>query len=74
MTTSPLFKKLKTHTVVAICAATIGLFSSTSAMAADMSNGANNFYQSQQVTIQKVTFKINTIWILSAIWLFQKFE
>ena len=32
MTTSPLFKKLKTHTVVAICA-TIGLFSSTSAMA-----------------------------------------
>ncbi|MFA2914620.1 alpha/beta hydrolase [Acinetobacter pittii] len=57
MTTSPLFKKLKTHTVVAICAATIGLFSSTSAMAADMSNGANNFYQSQQVTIQKVTFK-----------------
>ncbi len=27
------------------------------AMAADMSNGANNFYQSQQVTIQKVTFK-----------------
>lgn len=49
MTTSPLFKKLKTHTVVAICAATIGLFSSTSAMAADMSNGANNFYQSQQV-------------------------
>ena len=44
MTTSPLFKKLKTHTVVAICAATIGLFSSTSAMAADMSNGANNFW------------------------------
>ncbi|MCU4422875.1 alpha/beta hydrolase [Acinetobacter sp. WU_MDCI_Abxb74] len=57
MTTSPLFKKLKNHTAAAICAATIGLFSSTSGMAADMSNGANNFYQSQQVTIQKVTFK-----------------
>lgn len=57
MSTSPLFKKLKTHTAAAICAATIGLFSSTSALAADMSNGANNFYQSQQVTIQKVTFK-----------------
>lgn len=57
MTTSPLFKKLKTHTASAICAATIGLFSSTSSMAADMTNGANNFYQSQQVTIQKVTFK-----------------
>lgn len=57
MTTSLLFKKLKNHTAAAICAATIGLFSSTSGMAADMSNGANNFYQSQQVTIQKVTFK-----------------
>ncbi|MEC6390854.1 alpha/beta hydrolase [Acinetobacter pittii] len=57
MSTSPLFKKLKAHTAAAICAATIGLFSSNSAMAADMSNGANNFYQSQQVTIQKVTFK-----------------
>ncbi|KKC44246.1 alpha/beta hydrolase [Acinetobacter sp. V2] len=57
MNPSPFFKKLKTHTAAAVCAATIGLFSSTSAMAADMSNDANNFYQSQQVTIQRVTFK-----------------
>jgi uncharacterized protein len=33
------------------------LISSFSAMAADLSNGADNFYQSDQVTRQKVTFK-----------------
>lgn len=30
---------------------------SCSVMAADMSNGANNFYKSAQVTVQKLTFK-----------------
>ena len=33
------------------------LTSSFSAMAADMSKGANNFYKSDKVTAQKVTFK-----------------
>jgi uncharacterized protein len=33
------------------------LTSPLSAMAADMSNGANNFYKSDKVTTQKVTFK-----------------
>lgn len=33
------------------------LVSSFTAMGADMSNGANNFYQSDKVTAQKVTFK-----------------
>jgi len=33
------------------------LISSFSAMAADLSNGADNFYQSDQVTRQKVSFK-----------------
>jgi uncharacterized protein len=30
---------------------------SISAIGADMANGANNFYRSEQVTVQKVTFK-----------------
>ncbi|MBF7688300.1 alpha/beta hydrolase [Acinetobacter rathckeae] len=50
-------KKFLNVALTAALAATVGLFSSTSTMAADMSNGANNFYQSSQVTIQKVTFK-----------------
>lgn len=53
-------KHMKTIHKVALTAtlaATVGIFSSTAAVAADMSNGANNFYQSNQVTIQKVTFK-----------------
>jgi uncharacterized protein len=33
------------------------LVGSCTVMAADMSNGANNFYTSAQVTVQKVTFK-----------------
>src|SRR5262245_16316264 len=33
------------------------LISSFSAMAADMSKGADNFYKSDKVTTQKVTFK-----------------
>ena len=35
----------------------IALVSSYSVMAADMSNGANNFYRSDKVIMQKVTFK-----------------
>ncbi|WP_436868880.1 alpha/beta hydrolase [Acinetobacter courvalinii] len=50
-------KKFRNIALTAALAATVGLFSTTSTMAADMSNGANNFYQSNQVTIQKVTFK-----------------
>jgi hypothetical protein len=33
------------------------LINSFSAMGADMSNGADNFYKSDKVTTQKVTFK-----------------
>ena len=33
------------------------LFSTFSAMGADMSNGADNFYTSEQVTVEKVRFK-----------------
>src|SRR5688500_13305356 len=33
------------------------LISSTPATAQDMSNGADNFYKSDRVTVQKVTFK-----------------
>jgi fermentation-respiration switch protein FrsA (DUF1100 family) len=33
------------------------LIGSTAALAADLSHGADNFYQSEQVTLQKVTFK-----------------
>lgn len=50
-------QKLRVSTANTLLVATIGLFSIPSTMAADMSNGANNFYQSTQVTIQKVTFK-----------------
>ncbi|WP_434778932.1 alpha/beta hydrolase [Neisseria sp. Ec49-e6-T10] len=35
----------------------VGIFLSTSAIGQDMSYGANNFYTSNQVTVQKVTFK-----------------
>lgn len=52
-----LTQKLRVSTASTLLVATIGLFSIPSTMAADMSNGANNFYQSTQVTIQKVTFK-----------------
>lgn len=34
-----------------------GLLSSTLAIGADMSNGADNFYKSNSITVQKVTFK-----------------
>lgn len=50
-------KKFRNATLTATLIATIGLFSSTSVMAADMPKDADNFYQSSQVTIQKVTFK-----------------
>ena len=35
------------------------LFISITAIGADMANGANNFYRSDQVTVQKVTLRIN---------------
>ena len=41
--------------VVSLLIGVFGIFSS--AIGADMSNGANNFYQSERVTAQKVTFK-----------------
>lgn len=57
MKMSKLKQKLHVSTATTILVATMALFSSTTNMAADMSNGANNFYQSHQVTVQKVTFK-----------------
>ena len=50
-------EKFRKSALVVITATTVSLFTSTTAMAADMSNGADNFYQSSQVNIQKVTFK-----------------
>lgn len=50
-------KKFRNAALTAALVVTVGLFSSTSTMAADMSKGANNFYQSSQITIQKVAFK-----------------
>ena len=50
-------KKIRHVALTVTLAATVSLFTSTAIMAADMSNGANNFYQSNQVTMQKVTFK-----------------
>lgn len=50
-------QKFRKSVLAVITAATVGLFSSTTVMAADMSNNADNFYQSSQVSIQKVTFK-----------------
>ena len=57
MQLSTFTQKLRVSTASTLLVITIGLFSIPSTMAADMSNGANNFYQSTQVTIQKVTFK-----------------
>ena len=34
-----------------------GVHDSTLVLAQDMSNGADNFYKSKKVTVQKVTFK-----------------
>ena len=50
-------KKFRNATLTATLIATMGLFTSTSIMAADMPKDADNFYQSTQVTIQKVKFK-----------------
>lgn len=43
--------------IKAVCIGLLSLLSSTSVIGADMSNGANNFYKSDDVTMQKVTFK-----------------
>lgn len=50
-------KKFRNATLTAALITTMGLFSSTLTMAVDMPKDADNFYQSSQVTIQKVTFK-----------------
>jgi uncharacterized protein len=44
-------------TAMTILTAATGILTSTSAIAADMSNGAANFYKSDRVTVQKITFK-----------------
>ena len=56
MQISKLKQKLHVSTATTILVATMALFSSTTNMAADMSNGANNFYQSHQVTSSKSDF------------------
>ncbi|MGZ8272039.1 MAG: alpha/beta hydrolase, partial [Methylophilus sp.] len=40
-----------------IISTSAGMLPATTALAADMSNGAANFYKSEKVTVQKVTFK-----------------
>lgn len=54
-------KKMITRGFKMLTAMTLGLVLSTAsigiAAAADMSNGADNFYKSDKVTVQKVTFK-----------------
>ncbi|MEG0342500.1 MAG: alpha/beta hydrolase [Acinetobacter sp.] len=57
MQTSKFTQKFKNSALVTVMAVTMGLFSSTVTLAADMSNSTNNFYHSSQVNIQKVTFK-----------------
>lgn len=57
MSMIPSFSKLKSSSLAAVLLASLTVFSSTGTMAADMSNGADNFYHSTQVTIQKVSFK-----------------
>lgn len=48
--------KLKTIGLITAVIGAIGM-SSTTIMAQDMSNGANNFYKSDKVTVKKVSFK-----------------
>ncbi len=52
-------KSIVAHGFQLLTAVTLGLVLSTTgiASAADMSNGADNFYKSDKVTVQKVTFK-----------------
>ena len=52
-------KSIITRSLHLLAAMTLGLVLSTTgiAAAADMSNGADNFYKSDKVTVQKVTFK-----------------
>lgn len=57
MNTFKLNKLFRILTAMTIISATTGLTVSTPVIAADMSQGANNFYTSKQVTVQKVTFK-----------------
>jgi fermentation-respiration switch protein FrsA (DUF1100 family) len=50
----PVFEEIQMRNTIALFAL---LISSFSALGADMSNGADNVYTSDQVTVQKVTFK-----------------
>ena len=49
-----LIRMLTTMTIISTSA---GMLPATTAFAADMSNGAANFYKSEKVTVQKVSFK-----------------
>lgn len=57
MNTPELLRKFRTSTATVLLIAATGLLSSTATLGADMSNDTNNFYHSEQVTIQKITFK-----------------
>lgn len=50
-------KLIRILTTMTIISASAGLLPATTVLAADMSNGAANFYKSEKVTVQKVTFK-----------------
>lgn len=50
-------KWIRMLTTMTIMSTSAGMLPATTAFAADMSNGAANFYKSDKVTVQKVTFK-----------------
>lgn len=50
-------KLIRILTTMTIISTSAGMLPATTAFAADMSNGAANFYKSEKVTVQKVTFK-----------------
>jgi uncharacterized protein len=50
-------KWIRILTTMTIISTSAGILPATTAFAADMSNGAANFYKSDKVTVQKVTFK-----------------
>lgn len=52
-----LFRLFKLPPPIAVFIGALGIILSTSAIGQNMSNGANNFYTSDKVTQQKVSFK-----------------
>jgi uncharacterized protein len=50
-------KLIRILTTMTIISTSAGMLPANTALAADMSNGAANFYKSEKVTIQKVSFK-----------------